>query len=185
MKEALHSCSWSNFFVVFIPTHNYELRGSKTSNDSLCLSSSKKNKQINLNLICFLSQDQWILTKITEMATVTWGIDLGELRCASGFAERLNLNVARTCNYLIYKFLGVILLPGRLHIYKPSFITKFEKYWFLRGFHRALLAIKVAFGRTELEVLTPQMLWVGTWGNPSPGNEGMKEFIWYFTSTLK
>lgn len=107
------------------------------------------------------------------MATVTWGIDLGELRCASGFAERLNLNVARTCNYLIYKFLGVILLPGRLHIYKPSFITKFEKCWFLRGFHKALLAIKAAFGRTELEVLTRQMLWVGTWGNPSPGNEGI------------
>lgn len=106
------------------------------------------------------------------MATVIWVRDLGGLS-ASAFAERLNLNLARTWNYLIYKFLRVILLPWRLHANKPSFKSRFEKYWFLRGFHRALLAIKTASGRTKLEVLTPQMLQVGIWENPSPGNEGI------------
>lgn len=58
-------------------------------------------------------------------------------------------------------------------MHKRSFKSRFEKYWFLRGFNKALLAIKAEFDRTKLEVLIPQMLWVGTWENWSPGNEGI------------
>lgn len=42
MKAAIHSYSWSNFFVAFVPTDNYELKRSKTSNNILHFLQVKK-----------------------------------------------------------------------------------------------------------------------------------------------
>lgn len=49
MKAVVHSYSWSNLFVAFIPTDDYELK-LKTSNDILHFLQVKKK---NLSLTCF------------------------------------------------------------------------------------------------------------------------------------